>query len=77
MVNVTLDERGNVEAITIEKSCGLDFLDMEAVNSFKRAQPFPNPPPGLLEEDSKVRFQFGFFMDMGGGPRMRLFRQPN
>ena len=77
MVNVTLDERGNVEAITIEKSCGLDFLDLEAVNSFKRAQPFPNPPPGLLEEDSKVRFQFGFFMDMGGGPRMRLFRQPN
>jgi hypothetical protein len=55
----------------------LDFLDLAAVESFKKAQPFPNPPPGLLEDDSKVRFKFGFFMDMGGGPRMRLFRQPN
>ncbi|MGZ3458750.1 MAG: TonB family protein, partial [Archangium sp.] len=77
LLNVTLDEHGKVADITIEKSCGLDFLDMEAVESFKKAQPFPNPPPGLLEDDSKVHFSFGFFMDMGGGPRMRLFRQPN
>ncbi|OJH38006.1 energy transducer TonB [Cystobacter ferrugineus] len=77
LVRVTLDEQGKVADITIEKSCGLDFLDMEAVESFRRAQPFPNPPPGLLEDDAKVRFSFGFFMDMGGGPRMRLFRQPN
>lgn len=77
LLKVTLDEYGKVADITIEKSCGLDFLDMEAIESFKRAQPFPNPPPGLLEDDSKVRFTFGFFMDMGGGPRMRLFRQPN
>ncbi len=77
LLNVTLDERGRVASISIEKSCGLEFLDMEAVESFKRAQPFPNPPAGLLEDDSKVRFKFGFFMEMGGGPRMRLFRQPN
>jgi TonB family protein len=77
LVNVTLDENGRVANITIEKSCGLDFLDLAAVESFKKAQPFPNPPPGLLEDDSKVRFKFGFFMEMGGGPRMRLFRQPN
>jgi TonB family protein len=77
LLSVTLDERGRVANISIEKSCGLDFLDLEAVESFKRAQPFPNPPAGLLEDDSKVRFKFGFFMEMGGGPRMRLFRQPN
>lgn len=77
LVNVTLDENGRVASITVEKSCGLDFLDLAAVESFKKAQPFPNPPPGLLEDDSKVRFKFGFFMEMGGGPRMRLFRQPN
>lgn len=77
LLNVTLDETGRVAEIQIEKSCGLDFLDMEAVESFRRAQPFPNPPAGLLEDDSKVHFKFGFFMEMGGGPRMRLFRQPN
>ncbi|HSP80116.1 MAG TPA: TonB family protein [Myxococcaceae bacterium] len=77
VVEVTLDERGHVADITLVKSCGLDFLDLEAIQSFKRAQPFPNPPSGLLEEDSRVRFKFGFFMEMGGGPRLRLFRQPD
>ncbi|WP_164017055.1 energy transducer TonB [Pyxidicoccus trucidator] len=77
LLAITLDEKGQVKDIQVEKSSGLDFLDMEAVSSFKRAQPFPNPPPGLLGQDSEVKFQFGFFMEMGGGPRMRLFRQPN
>ena len=46
MVHVTLDEHGKVADISIEKSSGLDFLDLEAMESFKRAQPFPNPPLG-------------------------------
>ncbi|RKH11424.1 energy transducer TonB [Corallococcus sp. CA053C] len=75
LLTITLDERGAVKDIQVEKSSGLDFLDMEAVSSFKRAQPFPNPPSGLLGQDATVRFQFGFFLEMGGGPRMRLFRQ--
>lgn len=77
MVNVTLDQKGMVQEIHVEKSSGLDFLDMEAIASFERAQPFPNPPVGLLDGDSTVRFSFGFFLEMGGGPRMRLFRQSN
>jgi TonB family protein len=77
LVKVTLDEKGMVEDIRVEKSSGLDFLDMEAVASFQRAQPFPNPPAGLLEPDSRVRFSFGFYIEMGGGPRMRLFRRSN
>jgi TonB family protein len=77
LVNVTLDEKGMVQDIRVEKSSGLDFLDMEAVASFQRAQPFPNPPAGLLEADATVHFSFGFFLEMGGGPRMRLFRQNN
>jgi TonB family protein len=77
LLNVVLDERGQVQEVTVQKSSGLDFLDMEAIASFQKAQPFPNPPSGLLDGDSRVKFQFGFFLEMGGGPRMRLFRQPN
>jgi hypothetical protein len=40
-------------------------------------QPFPNPPPGLMSADSTVRFSFGFFLEMSGSPRMRLFRGSN
>lgn len=77
ILNVTLNDRGLVKNIYVEKSCGLDFLDMEAMEAFQRAQPFPNPPPGLIATDSTVRFSFGFFLEMGGGPRMRLFRGAN
>ncbi|WP_148273411.1 TonB family protein [Stigmatella aurantiaca] len=75
LLNITLDQKGMVRDIQIEKSSGLDFLDLEAISSFQRAQPFPNPPAGLLDSDAQVNFSFGFFMEMGGGPGMRLFRR--
>jgi TonB family protein len=65
IVNVTLDENGMVKEILVDKSSGVDFLDTEAIESFQRAQPFPNPPPGLLSVNSTVRFQFGFFLELG------------
>jgi len=77
LLSITLDRSGRVRDIAVEKSSGLDFLDLEAIASFQRAQPFPNPPPGLVSGDSTVKFSFGFYMEMGGGPRMRLFRESN
>lgn len=77
VLNVTLNQEGRVREIFVEKSCGLDFLDLEAIQSFERAQPFPNPPPGLVQADSSVKFQFGFFLEMSGSPRMHLFRSSN
>ncbi|HVE83290.1 MAG TPA: energy transducer TonB, partial [Myxococcales bacterium] len=77
LLQVTLDDQGTVKTVQVEKSCGVDFLDLEAVHSFERAQPFPNPPPGLVQSDSTVRFEFGFFIDMSTGPKLRLFRQAN
>jgi TonB family protein len=75
VLHVVLDARGSLRDVQVEKSSGLDFLDQEAMASFRRAQPFPNPPPGLLAQDSMVTFSFGFFLELGGsGARMRLFR---
>ncbi len=75
VLNITLNERGNVKEIFVEKSSGLDFLDLEAIKSFERAQPFPNPPSGLVSNDTSVKFSFGFFLDMSSTPKMQLFRQ--
>ena len=77
VVHVTLNNEGRVKEVFVEKSCGVDFLDLEVVQAFERAQPFPNPPPGLVTNDEAVHFSFGFFLEMGGGPRMRLFRSTN
>jgi TonB family protein len=74
VLTITLDRDGRLKDAYVEKSSGLDFLDLEAIKAFERAQPFPNPPPGILAADSTVRFHFGFFLEMSGRPGMRLFR---
>ncbi len=74
VLNITLDQHGRLKETFVEKSSGIDFLDLEAMKAFERAQPFPNPPPGLLADDSTVRFQFGFMLELGGRPGLRLFR---
>lgn len=74
LLTITLDQRGRLRDAFVEKSSGLDFLDLEAIQAFERAQPFPNPPPGLLARDETIRFQFGFFLELTGRPGLRLFR---
>jgi len=77
LLSITLDAQGSLREVHVEKSSGVDFLDEEAIAAFQKSQPFPNPPPGLLEKDNNIHFQFGFFLEFGGGPRMRLFRGNN
>ncbi len=71
---VVLDANGRLKDAYVEKSSGLDFLDVEAIKAFERAQPFLNPPAGLLAADQTVRFQFGFMLELSGQPSMQLFR---
>jgi TonB family protein len=63
MVDVTLDESGRIIEVEVSQSCGVGFLDDEAVAAFQRAQPFPNPPAGLFESDHRIRFRFGFHLE--------------
>jgi len=71
---VTLDKAGSLSDLSVEKSSGVDFLDDEAVQAFKRSQPFPNPPPALLDPDGQIKFSFGFYLQMNSGG-LQLFRR--
>ena len=77
VVSVTLDQRGMLKDVFVDKTCGVDFLDHEAIAAFQRAQPFPNPPPGLSNERGEIHFTFGFFLEVSSGPSMKLFRGAN
>jgi TonB family protein len=59
VVGVALRPDGRIADLFVQKSCGLDFLDQEALAAFERAQPFANPPAALVE-DGLVRFRFTF-----------------
>jgi TonB family protein len=62
VLTVRLDIEGNLTEVDVTTSSGIDFLDREAVSAFRRAQPFPNPPSGLIENE-QIEFPFGFHVD--------------
>lgn len=76
VLRVILDPDGRLADVYVEQSSGVDFLDREAIRAFEEAQPFPNPPRGILDDRDRVVFTFGFFLDTTSRPGLRFFRTP-
>ncbi len=76
VLRVSLNPNGSVNKIYVAKQSGVDFLDDEAVRAFNEAQPFPNPPGGLVDPKSNlITFSFGFHFQIGGDrSRWKVFR---
>jgi hypothetical protein len=75
LLQVSLKADGSLANVSVAHTCGLDFLDDTAVTAFKEAQPFINPPRKLLEAGKgTISFGFGFFFEVSGAPRLKLFR---
>jgi len=60
VVEYTLDRDGAVRDVHVLESSGVSYLDQVAVDAFRRAQRFPNPPPGLFSETGTARLGFAF-----------------
>ncbi|MBZ0230916.1 MAG: energy transducer TonB [Deltaproteobacteria bacterium] len=75
-VRVTLDASGQMTRIVVSSPSGVDLLDEEAVRAFRAAQPFPNPPGGLVDATGNITFEFGFHLQIGGGQKAswKIFR---
>jgi TonB family protein len=72
LLAVTLDNTGQLKNVVVKKTSGMDFLDKTTVEAFQRAQPFVNPPPGIVEPNGEIRFTFGFYLEVGRG--FQIFR---
>ncbi len=69
LLAIVLDDEGQLSSVRVAESSGLDFLDEAAVQAFRQAQPFPNPPQGIVESDGSIRFNFQFVVVLrSGGP---------
>ncbi len=75
LLGVTLDDSGHVKDLKVEQTSGAEFLDRAALSAFRNAQPFVNPPRGLVDQNGEIRFSFGFFLEVGR-PGLRVYRQP-
>ena len=74
-VQVTLDANGALAGVLVLDGSGVDALDEEAVRAIRAAQPFPNPPPGLVDARSRlISFPFNFHVMNGDRGRWRIFR---
>ncbi len=75
LLGVTLDDSGHVKNLVVEQTSGADFLDRAAVAAFRSAQPFVNPPHGIVDTNGEIKFSFGFFLEVGR-PGLRIYRAP-
>ncbi len=62
---VTLDDHGVLLDVRVARSSGLAFLDDSAIEAFREAQPFPDPPQALIGKNGRIRFTFGFLIETG------------
>jgi TonB family protein len=76
VLTVILEPGGGIARLEVAKESGLPFLDEEAMRAFREAGPFPNPPKGLVDESGRIRFNFGFLLEVGSARGRFFWQQP-
>jgi protein TonB len=67
LVEITLDLSGAVINAQLKSPSGVFYLDDEAIQAFKKAAQFPNPPKALFAEKDNFSFTFGFVVSLQKG----------
>lgn len=62
-VLVTLNKNGDLIKVEVLTQSGVEALDSAAVESFREAAPFPNPPKGMVEPDGTVKIRWDFVLE--------------
>jgi TonB family protein len=75
LLGVTLDDTGHLKSLVVEQTSGVEFLDRAALTAFRSAQPFMNPPRGIVDGNGEIKFSFGFFLEVGRSG-LRIYRSP-
>ncbi len=72
-VVIVLNRLGELLKVEVVTHSGVEDLDAAAVEAFQSAQPFPNPPKGLVEKDEKIRIRWDFVLEARnqGSPTIR------
>jgi len=74
VLRIHLQPDGKLAGWTVLQSSGVDFLDDEAIDAFKKAAPFPNPPKDLVEGDGQIHFNFAFVFELSGHGSLKVYK---
>lgn len=61
-VLVVLNGQGEIVRVVVLGESGTQELDSAAVAAFNKAGPFPNPPKGIVDQDSEVKIPWDFVL---------------
>ena len=62
-VVIVLDEKGTLIRVQVLSASGLVDLDEAAVEAFRAAAPFPNPPKGIVDQDGTIKIRWDFVLE--------------
>jgi TonB family protein len=60
---IVLDKNGVLLRIEVVSQSGVHDLDDAAVEAFRSAAPFPNPPKGMVESDGTIKIRWDFILE--------------
>ncbi|MEN0057238.1 MAG: TonB family protein [Bdellovibrio sp.] len=63
-VIVVLNDRGTLVRVQVLSDSGVRDLDDAAIEAFRAAAPFPNPPKGIVESDGTVKIRWDFVLEV-------------
>lgn len=73
-VVIVLDKEGTLIRVQILGASGVHDLDDAAVEAFKAAAPFPNPPAGIVERDGTIKIRWDFILEANANGLLKVMR---
>ncbi len=61
---IVLNDRGTLVRVQVLSDSGVRDLDDAAIEAFRAAAPFPNPPKGIIEGDGTVKIRWDFVLEV-------------
>jgi TonB family protein len=62
-VIIHLDNQGILVKVQVVGASGVSDLDEAAVEAFRAAAPFPNPPKGIVDQDGTIKIRWDFVLE--------------
>jgi TonB family protein len=62
-VIIILNDKGTLIGVQVVSQSGVRDLDDAAIEAFRAAAPFPNPPKGIVEEDGTIKIRWDFVLE--------------
>lgn len=60
---IVLNDKGTLVRVQVLSDSGIRDLDDAAIEAFRAAAPFPNPPKGIVEGDGTVKIRWDFVLE--------------